>query len=87
MKKLLSGLMVLVLAMIVSVSANAAQGDTFVQVDFDELNLNGSIAIEGVNVCVEAADIPTLSEWGLVAMAGVLGIVGFIVARRRMVKA
>jgi len=27
--------------------------------------------------------IPTLSEWGLVAMAGVLGLVGFMVMRRR----
>jgi IPTL-CTERM motif len=27
--------------------------------------------------------IPTLSEWGLIAMAGVLGIIGFMVIRRR----
>jgi len=31
--------------------------------------------------------IPTLSEWGLVAMAGILGIVGFMVIRRRKVNA
>jgi hypothetical protein len=31
--------------------------------------------------------VPTLSEWGLIAMAGVLGIVGFIVIRRRKVNA
>jgi len=31
--------------------------------------------------------IPTLSEWGLVAMAGILGIVGFMVMRRRKVRA
>jgi len=31
--------------------------------------------------------IPTLSEWGLIAMAGVLGIVGFMVLRRRKVTA
>jgi hypothetical protein len=31
--------------------------------------------------------IPTLSQWGLIAMAGVLGIVGFIVMRRRKVSA
>ncbi len=31
--------------------------------------------------------IPTLSEWGLIAMAGVLGIVGFMVIRRRKVSA
>jgi len=28
-------------------------------------------------------NVPTLSEWGLIAMAGVLGIVGFMVIRRR----
>jgi len=27
--------------------------------------------------------VPTLSEWGLIAMAGVLGIVGFMVIRRK----
>jgi len=32
-------------------------------------------------------NIPTLSEWGLIAMAGVLGIVGFMVIRRRKVTA
>ena len=32
-------------------------------------------------------NIPTLSEWGLTAMAGILGIVGFIVIRRRKVAA
>jgi len=31
--------------------------------------------------------IPTLSEWGLIAMAGVLGLVGFMVIRRRKVSA
>jgi len=29
--------------------------------------------------------IPTLSEWGLLAIAGILGIVGFMVIRRRKV--
>jgi len=29
--------------------------------------------------------IPTLSEWGLIAMAAILGIVGFMVMRRRKV--
>lgn len=29
------------------------------------------------------AKVPTLSEWRLIAMAGVLGIIGLIVARRR----
>lgn len=31
--------------------------------------------------------IPTLSEWGLIAMAGILGIVGFIIVRRKRVSA
>jgi len=30
-------------------------------------------------------NIPTLSQWGLIAMAGILGIVGFMVMRRRRV--
>jgi len=33
------------------------------------------------------AGIPTLSEWGLIAMASILGIVGFMVIRRRKVTA
>ena len=38
--------------------------------------------------CFEQCDnpppaVPTLSEWGLIAMAGLLGIVGFMVIRRR----
>lgn len=32
-------------------------------------------------------DVPTLSEWGLIAMASLLGIVGFMVVRRRQVAA
>ncbi|TDI98843.1 MAG: IPTL-CTERM sorting domain-containing protein [Candidatus Dadabacteria bacterium] len=31
--------------------------------------------------------IPTLSEWGLIAMAGILGLVGFMVLRRRKITA
>jgi len=34
-----------------------------------------------------ASAVPTLSEWGLIAMAGILGIVGFMVIRRRKVPA
>jgi len=30
-----------------------------------------------------ASDIPTLSQWGLLAMASILGIVGFMVMRRK----
>ncbi len=34
-------------------------------------------------VAPQVAQVPTLSEWGLIAMAGILGIVGFMVIRRR----
>ena len=36
---------------------------------------------------ISVANVPTLSEWGLIAMAGILGIVGFMVIRRRKVAA
>jgi hypothetical protein len=52
-------------------------------------------ATEGLNSSVDferivyqaslSRPIPTLSEWGLIAMAGILGIVGFMVMRRRAV--
>ncbi len=37
--------------------------------------------------CLIPEPIPTFSEWGLMAMAGILGIVGFMVIRRRKVTA
>jgi len=51
--------------------------------------LEGSMSIHGMFDFPPSSQvlIPTLSEWGLIAMAAILGIVGFIVARRRMVKA
>ena len=33
------------------------------------------------------SNVPTLSEWGLITMAAILGIVGFMVARRRKLAA
>ena len=36
---------------------------------------------------LQTTPIPTLSEWGLIAMAGILGIVGFMVIRRKKVSA
>jgi len=36
---------------------------------------------------VVTTPIPTMSGWGLIAMAGILGIVGFMVIRRRKVSA
>jgi hypothetical protein len=42
--------------------------------------------IQGCNLKI-INPIPTLSEWGLIAMAGLMGIVGFIVMRRRKIAA
>ncbi len=42
---------------------------------------------DGIIFRAEAANVPTLSEWGLIAMAGILGIIGFMVMRRRKVTA
>lgn len=40
------------------------------------------------NMCQgEVTDVPTISEWGLIAMAGILGIVGFMVIRRKQATA
>jgi IPTL-CTERM motif len=45
----------------------------------------GETCVGGIPHTVTA--IPTLSEWGLIAMAGILGIVGFMVIRRRKASA
>lgn len=46
--------------------------------------LNGSEEFERVVYTAAFADpIPTLSEWGLIAMAGILGLIGLIVVLRR----
>lgn len=48
--------------------------------------LEGSI--DAVSCVAEnVAEVPTLSQWGLIAMAGILGIVGLMVARRRKITA
>ena len=49
----------------------------------------GSFCNEATGLCEPrtSVDVPTLSEWGLVAMAGILGIVGYLVIRRRKVTA
>ncbi|MEX1000181.1 MAG: IPTL-CTERM sorting domain-containing protein [Thermodesulfobacteriota bacterium] len=54
---------------------------------------NGCMGLQAYIIVIFASDvpvgtpIPTLSEWGLIAMAGVLGIVGYLVIRRRKVTA
>ncbi len=43
-----------------------------------------------LTTCIDpnaASNVPTLSEWGLITMASILGIVGFMVARRRKLAA
>ena len=52
---------------------------------FTSVDLFGSMSIEGFADVVKP--IPTLSEWGLIAMALALGIIGFVVMRKRAVKA
>jgi hypothetical protein len=47
----------------------------------------GLDAIAFFDDCGSRKIIPTLSEWGMIAMAGLMGIVGFIVTRRRKVTA
>lgn len=50
-----------------------------------------AVCNENTGLCVSLDTlheaIPTVSEWGLIAMAGILGIVGFLVIRRRKVAA
>ncbi len=58
--------------------AGIPNGDT----EVDECGVCG-----GDNSTCTVQPIPTLSEWGLMAMAGILGIVGFMVIRRRRVTA
>jgi hypothetical protein len=45
----------------------------------------GLVSCTFTNVKLVTTPIPTLSEWGLIAMAGILGLVGFMVIRRRKV--
>ena len=46
-----------------------------------------NFSIDDVTCGINTAQIPTLSEWGLIAMAGVLGIIGLLAIRRRKVAA
>ncbi len=44
--------------------------------------------ISSIDLCRPLTrDVPTLSEWGLIVMAGILGIVSFMVMRRRQAAA
>ena len=52
-------------------------------------SLNSSTEYERIvyQATAEPEMVPTLSEWGLICMAAILGIVGFMVMRRRKVTA
>ena len=47
------------------------------------LELNRSTEFERIVYSSSIAPIPTLTEWGLIAMAGILGLTGLLIARRR----
>lgn len=40
-------------------------------------------SISGTGEFPPTAQVPTMSEWGLITMAGILGLIGFIVIRKR----
>ena len=50
----------------------------------DENVVFGAVCDESADQCVVISkDVPTLSEWGLIAMAGALGLIGFIMVIRK----
>ena len=74
---------------VVDVSTFAGQS---VRISFDwfvpqEFTGPAFCQLDNVSVSSVIAPIPTLSEWGLITMAGILGIVGFMVMRRRKLTA
>jgi len=74
-------------------SVNPATGIRTVVSNYDDPGqglLGGfaaGIIIATVATEMLVAEVPTLSEWGLIAMASILGIIGFMVMRRRKVAA
>jgi len=48
---------------------------------------NCELLVNELNGVRVVRPIPTLSEWGLIAMAGILGVIGFFAIRRRKVTA
>ena len=45
--------------------------------------VQGAVCNDITGRCEVLRNVPTLSEWGLVVVAGLLGIIGFMVIRRR----
>lgn len=60
---------------------------TTVRLRFAEVDNLGELNFAVDNITCDgdpiAAQVPTLSEWGLIAMAGILGIAGLMVVRRK----
>lgn len=54
---------------------------------FENESCNEAAGLCASQVSPITSSIPTMSEWGLAAMAAVLGIAGYIIARRRKVSA
>lgn len=69
------------------VCINSDTGQCIIQVGADFLGFfPGESCNQQTGFCSgfePVRDVPTLSEWGLIAMAGVLGVVGFMVMRRK----
>jgi len=63
-----------------SVGAVTLTGSTGATGDANPANNTASRAVAGG---VSPASIPTLSEWGLILMSGLMGIMGWGMARRR----
>ena len=59
-------------------------GDTIIINDLTYTWENCELLVNELNPVRMTRPIPTLSQWGLIAMAGVLGIVGLIAVRRRV---
>jgi len=47
--------------------------------------VEGEFCNEDTGLCqpLTSVDVPTLSQWGLIAMVGIMGIAGFVVIRRK----
>jgi hypothetical protein len=52
----------------------------------DDSATNDTGSCTFTNTLIAQAAVPTLSEWGLLSIAGLLGIIGFIVIRKRLLK-
>lgn len=66
--------------------ANPA-GDSIVINDITYEWVDCELLVPDLNGVLVVRPIPTLSEWGFIAMAGVLGIVGLLAMRSKTVSA